>query len=245
MRLVHWEDIPGRMQNESVKRYYELLSRKKASLFFKRIFDVAMGVILLAALSPLFLVLGIAIKVDSPGPALFRQERITQYGKGFIIYKFRTMAADGVKRFQMANENDSRVTKLGGKLRKSRLDEIPQLVNVIRGEMSFVGTRPEVPDFVEKYTDEMLATLLLPAGVTSLASIMYMEENKIMPKTGDTNLFYANVILPEKMVYNLQSIEEFSLLNEIGVLAGTVIKVSGSKKQTEFDRKAISMQDKV
>lgn len=235
MRLISWDNLPEKMKNDSVKKYYDMLSKKKHALFLKRVFDFVAGIIMLAVLSPLFLVLGAAIKIDSAGPVFFRQTRVTQYGREFMIYKFRTMKADaGKKGFQMATERDDRITRLGRILRKSRLDEFPQLINIIKGEMSFVGTRPEVKKFVEEYTDEMLATLLLPAGTTSLASIRYMEEDKIIAQAEDANRFYKEVILPEKMKHNQKSVEEFSLLNDLKTIAATVLVVWGRKSAGKY-----------
>src|SRR5690554_5057197 len=170
MVLKRWEDLPEKIKNEDVKRYYDILSKKRISLVIKRIFDLVLAIILLIILSPLFIILSIAIKIDSKGPIMFRQTRVTQYGKKFKIFKFRTMINNADKiGSQITTKNDVRVTRVGRVMRKFRLDEIPQLLNIIAGDMSFVGTRPEVPKYVEKYTDKMMATLLLPAGVTSEA----------------------------------------------------------------------------
>jgi Sugar transferases involved in lipopolysaccharide synthesis len=178
-----------------------------------------------------FLAIIAEIKIDSPGQAFFKQQRVTQYGKLFNIYKFRTMVetADKIGP-KIAANNDARVTKVGRVLRKKRLDEIPQLLNVIKGEMTFVGTRPEVPKFVEKYTDEMMATLLLRAGVTSKTSLQYKNEEKIMQKATDMEKTYIDFILPEKMKINLKSIEEYSIPDEIKTLIMTVIKTRKKAK---------------
>ncbi len=161
MVLKRWEDLPEKIKNEDVKRYYDILSKKRISLVIKRIFDLVLAIILLIILSPLFIIIAIAIKIDSKGPVMFRQTRVTQYGKKFRIFKFRTMITDAEKiGSQVTTKNDTRITRIGRVLRKYRLDEIPQLLNIIAGEMSFVGTRPEVPKYVERYSDEMLATLL-------------------------------------------------------------------------------------
>lgn len=226
MVLREWEDLPEFMKNERVKEYYDILSQKRVSLVLKRIFDFVLGFMLLIILSPLFIILSVIIKVDSKGPIMFRQTRVTQYGKRFRIFKFRTMINNADKiGSQITTKDDARITRVGRLLRKYRLDEIPQLFNIIVGDMSFVGTRPEVPKFVEKYTDEMMATLLLPAGVTSEASIQYKDEELILTNVKNVDELYVNKILPEKMKYNLKSIEDFSLINDMKTIVKTVIAV--------------------
>ena len=160
MLLRKWKDIPEFMKNEEVRKYYDILNKKRFSLILKRFFDIVMSMILLLILSPIFLVLAIWIKIDSQGPVFYRQERVTQYGKIFRIFKFRTMIsnADQIGAL-VTTQNDTRITKVGEKIRKCRLDEIPQLINILIGDMSFVGTRPEVRKYVDAYTDEMKATL--------------------------------------------------------------------------------------
>ena len=184
MLLRKWKDIPEFMKNEEVRKYYDILNKKRFSLILKRFFDIVMSMILLLILSPIFLVLAIWIKIDSQGPVFYRQERVTQYGKIFRIFKFRTMIsnADQIGAL-VTTQNDTRITKVGEKIRKCRLDEIPQLINILIGDMSFVGTRPEVRKYVDAYTDEMKATLLLPAGVTSSASISYRDEDEVISNT--------------------------------------------------------------
>ena len=181
--LVEYNKLPKSLQNKQVKKYYEILRKKRLYLFFKRVFDIIISFLLLILLSPLFLVLAIMIKIDSKGPVFYRQERITKYGKVFRIFKFRTMVvnADKIGSLVTAN-NDNRITKVGNMIRNSRLDEIPQLINILTGDMSFVGTRPEVAKYVDKYTDEMKATLLMRAGVTSMTSILFKDEDEIMEK---------------------------------------------------------------
>ncbi len=228
MILKRWEELPGFMKTEEVKPYYDSLKRKKGSLILKRIFDLVLAGILLLLLSPVFLVLAIMIKKDSPGPVFFRQTRITQYGKKFRIFKFRTMVANADKiGAHVTTKNDNRITKVGEMIRNSRLDEIPQLLNVISGDMSFVGTRPEAEMYVKSYTPEMMATLLLPAGITSEASILYKDEAKLLEKAENVNEVYINQILPEKMKYNLKSVKEFSFIKEIGTMLRTVLAVVG------------------
>lgn len=226
MGLRRWEELPSNMKNDSVKKYYDLLFKKRFSLFFKRIFDVLVAILIFIILSPVFVIISIAIKIDSKGPIMFRQIRVTQYGKEFKIYKFRTMVSDADKfGSQITTKNDVRITKVGRFLRRLRLDEIPQLFNIFTGDMSFVGTRPEIVKYVEKYTDEMMATLLLPAGITSEASIQYKDEDQLLANADNVDEIYVNEILPEKMEYNLRSIKKFSFLGDIKVMVKTAMAV--------------------
>ena len=224
--LRQWEDLPKRMQNEAVRPYYEQLQKKKVSLFLKRCIDVSLSSALLLFLAPVMLLIGIAVRLDSPGPALFRQVRVTQYGRQFRIFKFRTMVnhADRMGT-QVTASGDARITRLGRKMRHYRLDELPQLLNIFLGDMSFVGTRPEVVKYVREYTDEMTATLLLPAGVTSEVSIQYKDEEKLLADVADVDEAYIHVVLPEKMEYNLKSLRDFSLIHELRIMVDTVIAV--------------------
>lgn len=216
------------MQTEEVRPYYEKLSRKWFSLLVKRIFDFAVSSVMLVILSPALLVLAVMIKKDSEGPVFYRQERITQYGRKFRIYKFRTMVinADKIGSLVTVGE-DPRITKIGKRLRGCRLDELPQLINIWKGEMTFVGTRPEVEKYVKKYTPEMMATLLLPAGVTSEASIQYKDEDKLLADVSgeDADRVYVEQILPEKMKWNLEEIKKFGFIREIGTMVKTVVAV--------------------
>ena len=229
MKIIKWEQLPPEMQTEAVRKYYNILKKRKASLFFKRAFDVIVSLILLVLLSPVFLILAIAIKIDSPGPVFYRQERVTQYGKHFRIHKFRTMVQNADKGSQVTVNNDSRITRVGKVIRNCRLDEIAQLIDVIQGTVTLVGVRPESPKFVAAYTDEMMATLLLPAGVTSLASIYYKDEAKLLDGVEDTDKIYIEKILPGKMYYNLKGIELFSFWSDIKVMFMTVFAVLGKE----------------
>lgn len=221
-----WHDLPNDMRCESVRPYYEILASKRSDLLIKFIFDRFMSGILLFALSPIFLVLAVWIKLDSDGPVFFRQERVTQYGKTFRIYKFRTMVQNAEQiGAQVTSKGDMRVTTVGKALRKCRLDELPQLINILEGTMSFVGTRPEVPRYVASYTDEMKATLLLPAGVTSIASIQYKDEDTLLDAADDVDKCYVQNVLPAKMEWNLRSIVEFSFFRELKVMVETVLAV--------------------
>lgn len=223
MILTKWEDLPNQMKNEYVLKYYNILEKRKLSLVLKRMFDLVGAIIIFIVLIPVFILISFAIKIDSKGPVIFKQVRVTTYGKQFKIFKFRTMVNDADRiGSQVTTNNDIRVTKIGKFLRKLRLDEIPQLINIITGDMTFVGTRPEVTKYVENYTDEMWATLLLPAGVTSEASIQYKNEEKLLENAQDADKTYIYEILPEKMKYNLDSIEKFSFFNDIKIMFRTV-----------------------
>lgn len=230
MLVKEWNELPEFMQVEEVKPYYEVLRKKKGQLILKRIFDICASLVLIILLSPIILFFSIWIKLDSNGPVFYRQERITQYGKVFRIFKFRTMVNNADKIGNLVtSKNDSRITKVGEKIRKYRIDEIPQLFNVLIGEMSFVGTRPEVQKYVDQYTPEMYATLLLPAGVTSLASIEFKDEDEILErytsKGRETNEVYVKEVLPLKMEYNLKAITSFNFIKELGTMISTVVKV--------------------
>lgn len=228
MILKRWEDLPEQMRTSAVRPYYDALAKKRGSLLAKRIFDIAAALVLLIVLSPVFLVLAIAIKLDSPGPVFFRQVRVTQYGREFRIFKFRTMVTDADKLgAQVTVSQDARITRVGGVIRRCRLDEISQLLNVLDGSMTFVGTRPEVPKFVAAYTPEMWATLLLPAGITSEASILYKDEDRLLAQAEDVNEAYTNQVLPGKMRYNLYAVKHFSFWFEIRTMFRTVFAVLG------------------
>ena len=224
--LKEWDELPSYMRNEEVRPYYESLKKKRVSLFIKKYFDVILASIMLVILSPLFLIISILIVKDSRGGIFYRQEIVTQYGRKFRIFKFRTMVANADKiGTQVTVQNDSRITKVGEVLRKYRLDEIPQLINIVLGEMSFVGTRPESTHYVKCYTPEMYATLLLPAGVTSEASIRYKDEAELLDQADDVDAVYVNEVLPEKMNYNLESIRKFNFIRELGTMIKTVLAV--------------------
>ena len=225
MLIVKWEKLPKEMQLPEVRPYYDILRKKQLSLFFKRLFDIVVSFLMLIILSPVFLILAIAIKIDSRGPVFYRQERVTQYCKHFRIFKFRSMVQDADKGSQVTVSHDDRITKVGKFIRKYRLDEICQLIDILRGTMTFVGTRPEVPKYVAKYTPEMMATLLLPAGVTSLASIEFKDEAKLLENAEEVDKIYLIEILPKKMEYNLKELETFSLFSEIVLMIKTVIAV--------------------
>lgn len=226
MRMISWEKLPPQMQTEAVKPYYEILQKKQIGLIFKRLFDIVVSLIMLLILSPVFLILAIAIKLDTEGPVFYRQVRVTQYGKEFRIFKFRTMVNNADKiGSQVTVGGDNRITRVGKVIRECRLDEIGQLLNILGGSMTFVGTRPEVPKYVEKYTSEMWATLLLPAGVTSEASIRYKDEAALLDAAEDVDATYIQDVLPGKMKYNLRSIQEYSFFKDIKTMFQTVFAV--------------------
>ncbi len=225
MILQKWEKLPPEMQIPEVKEYYDLLSKKKFHLVLKRVFDVVVSFFLLVMLSPVFTVLAIAIKLDSKGPVFYRQTRVTRYGQEFRIFKFRSMVTDADKGSLLTVGGDSRITRTGKFIRKYKLDELSQLLDVFRGTMTFVGTRPEVPKYVEKYTPEMMATLLMPAGITSEASVYYRDESELLDAADDVEKTYLEVVLPDKMKYNLAAIRSFSFVDDIKVMILTVLAV--------------------
>lgn len=231
MKLIRWDELPKKMKNEEVRYYYEILEKKKVHLFFKRVFDFILALILLIVLSPIMLVIALAIKLTDKGPVFYRQVRVTQYGKEFRIFKFRTMVMNADKiGSQVTIGNDPRITKVGKKIRKLRLDEIPQLLNVLSGQMSFVGTRPEVVKYVEEYSNEMLVTLLLPAGITSEASIEFKDEDEILDGVDDMDKVYVEEVLPIKMIYNIDYIKKFNVWNDFKLMIDTALAVTGREK---------------
>lgn len=248
--MKKWEELPEFMQCDEVKEYYDILQKKKVSLVIKRIFDIVVALILLIILLIPMIIISIMIKIDSKGTIFYRQERVTTYGKKFKIHKFRTMVSNADKiGTAVTTNNDSRITKVGNKLRNCRLDELPQLIDVLEGNMSFVGTRPEATKYVERYTNEMRATLLMPAGITSEASIKFKDEAELLSnytqKSVEKELVmagastnttenkknvddaYVEEVLPQKMKYNLESIKKFGFINDIKTMFRTVFAVLG------------------
>ena len=222
-----WKELPDFMRTEAVRPYYDSLSHKKGQLFLKRVFDFTVSSLMLAVLSPVLAVLAVLIRLDSEGPVFYRQERVTQYGRKFRIYKFRTMVQDADKKGSLVTtQGDARITRIGKKLRGCRLDELPQLINIWKGEMSFVGTRPEVVKYVKQYTDEMYATLLLPAGVTSEASVQFKDEDQRIAAGVEAGRIadevYVEDVLGEKMEINLQELKAFSVAENIKTMIRTV-----------------------
>ncbi len=234
MLLKKWEKLPAEMQTEQVREYYDVLEKKRLSLFFKRVFDIVVSFVMLIILSPVFVVLAAAIKIDSKGPVFYRQVRLTQYNKKFRIFKFRSMVQNADKGSLVTVGEDSRITKVGKFIRKCRLDELCQLIDVLRGTMTFVGTRPEVERYTKQYTPEMMATLLLPAGVTSLASIYYKDEAELLDNAEDADKVYVEDVLPGKMYYNLKAIKEFSFFGDIKIMFMTVFAVLGKEYKGDY-----------
>ena len=234
MILKKWEDLPESLRTDAVRPYYELLAKRRGSLLLKRCFDVTVSAVMLLLLSPVFLVLAVAIKLDSPGPVFYRQVRVTQYGEQFRIFKFRSMVSDADKRGSLVTvSGDSRITRVGHVIRNCRLDELCQLIDVFRGTMTFVGTRPEVPKYVAAYTPEMMATLLLPAGITSEASILYKDEAELLDAAADVDAVYVREVLPGKMKYNLDALKNFSFFSDIKTMFRTVFAVLGKEYKEE------------
>lgn len=226
--LKRWEDLPAWMQCPEVREYYDILLKKKGSILLKRIFDLVMSLCVLIVTAIPMAVIAILIKLDSSGPVFYRQERVTRYGKKFKIHKFRTMVNNADKiGAAVTVGGDSRITKIGAKLRGCRLDELPQVFDVLYGDMSFVGTRPEATKYVEKYKPEYFATLLLPAGITSEASIRYKDEAELLCGAEDVDRVYIESVLPGKMEYNLASMREFCFWGEIVTIFRTVFAVFG------------------
>lgn len=228
--MLRFDSLDSRFQNDEVKKYYEILKKKRISLFVKRIFDIIVSLILVVLFSPIIVFVAICIKLDSPGGVFYRQKRITTYGKEFRIFKFRTMVQNADQLGSAVTlQDDPRISRVGKKIRKLRIDEIPQLLNVLIGDMSFVGTRPEVEKYVSRYSNEMFATLLMPAGITSTSSIKYKDEDEVISKyvaLGESvDEIYVNRILPEKMKYNLEYIENFSFISDIKIMINTAIQV--------------------
>ena len=224
MKLIPFESLPSVMKTQEVKKYYDRLKKKSIYLSLKRGFDVLASAGLIILLSLPMLIIAYKIKKDSPGPVIFKQTRVTQFGRKFTIYKFRTMV-DGAPECGSAVTvgGDARVTGIGARLRKYRLDEFPQLFNILAGDMTFVGTRPEVVKYVKAYSKEMYATLLLPAGVTSRVSIMYKDEEKLLDSCLDPDDTYIKEILPAKMKYNLLGISRASVTEDIYVMIKTLL----------------------
>lgn len=236
MELRPWQLLPDEMRTKEVRKYYNILMKHRMWLKMKRFLDVIVAGIMLAVLIIPMGVIALAIRLDSPGPIFFRQARVTQYGRIFRIYKFRTMVDNASKLGSAVTvDNDVRITKVGAFLRKYRMDEFPQLFNILAGDMTLVGTRPEVPKYVKKYTKEMYATLLLPAGLTSRTSIAYKDEDKLLGEAVDeesTDNIYINEVLPAKMRYNLESMKHFGVKSDATVLWDTFASVVGSERMT-------------
>jgi lipopolysaccharide/colanic/teichoic acid biosynthesis glycosyltransferase len=223
MYIKQFEKLPQDLQKEEIRPYFEYLQTRKGSLFFKRVLDILAAALVLTISSPALILAAIGIKLTSKGPLFYLQKRVGLYGKPFYIYKFRTMVVDADKYGEITvGERDPRITKVGHFLRTSRLDEFPQMLNILKGDMTIIGTRPEVPRYVEKYTDEMKATLLMQPGASGAASIAYRHENEMLNGIEDPEQHYINVILPDKMAINLKYLKKFSLLEDFRLIFSTI-----------------------
>ncbi len=230
--LRKWEQLPDFMRVEEVRPYWDSLNKKRGQLLLKRAFDFSAATVLSVFLAIPMGLIALLIKCDSDGPVFYRQERVTTYGRHFRIHKFRTMVSNAdMIGTAVTVENDSRITKIGAKLRRLRLDELPQVFDVMKGDMSFVGTRPEAVKYVECYKPEYYATLLMPAGITSEASIRYKDEDKLLNAADDVDKVYVEKVLPAKMKWNLESVERFQFLREILTMFRTVAAVLGKEYQ--------------
>ena len=226
--LKRWEDLPAFMRSDEVRPYWEGLWKKRGQLVLKRAFDLIVSLILLIILAIPMAVIALLIKKEDQGSILYRQERVTTYGKRFRIHKFRTMVVNADKiGTAVTVDEDPRITKIGKRLRSLRLDELPQVFDVILGDMSFVGTRPEAVKYVEQYKPEYNATLLMPAGITSEASIRYKDEARLLDAASDVDKVYLEQVLPKKMNWNLESVRRFQFLREILTMLRTVFAVLG------------------
>lgn len=228
MFFKKWDELPEWLKTDAVRPYYEHLRKKRFSIALIKICDFLLAALLLLALSPLLLAVACVIKCAEPhDKILFLQKRVTQYGREFLICKFRTMktAKKGTNGTELTVQNDHRVTKAGVFLRKFRLDELPQLFNILKGDMAFIGARPEVPRYTASYSAEMCATLLLPAGVSSTASIAFKDEALLLQSAGDAEETYTKKILPAKMRYNLEDIMGYGVLHNIKIIAKTIAAV--------------------
>ena len=230
MLIKKWEKLPKELQIDEVRPYWERLRKKNFSLFWKRVFDITVSGIVLLLIFPFFLIISLAIVIDSRGPVFYRQERVTQYGKHFRIFKFRSMVVDADKKGTLVTTgNDARVTRVGKFIRKCKIDEMSQLIDIFRGTMTFIGTRPEVPKYVNQYEAEYIATLLLPAGVSSMASIMFKDENDMLKDADNADDVYINQILPIKMKYNLAETKKYGFWRDIKLCFMTIFGVLGKK----------------
>lgn len=227
--LCKWDELPVELQTEAVKPYYDRLDSHRKQLVLKRVFDICVSLGGLLVFLPVFIITAIAIKLDTPGPVFYRQERVTQYGRVFKIFKFRSMVSNAETGVNLTIKDDERITKTGKFIRKFKIDELCQLIDVLIGNMTLVGTRPEVAEYVNEYSDEMMATLLLPAGITSKASIIFKNESELLQNADNPKEVYLNEILPQKMRYNLEGVAKFGITNEIKLIFMTVFAVLGKE----------------
>ncbi len=191
-----------------------------------RFFDFILSLVGLVVLAPIFIVLAIWIKIDSKGPVFYKQVRVGRNGIDFGLFKFRSMVVDADKRGLITvGGRDPRITRSGYFIRKYKLDELPQLINVLVGDMSLVGPRPEVRKYVELYTDEQQKVLSVKPGITDYASIEYMDENEILGKSSDPEKTYIEEIMPEKIKYNMKYIQNKNVSEYFKIIFLTLLKI--------------------
>lgn len=205
----------------------QVLSKRRGRLVLKRMMDIAVSAVALCVLWPLYLIIALAIVIDDPGPVFYRQVRVGRGGKPFRIFKFRSMVVDADKKgLEITVGNDRRITRVGAFLRKTKLDELAQLINVLCGQMSFVGPRPEVPRYVEMYTPYQRQVLLVRPGITDYASIAYRNENDLLDAAQDPERMYIEQIMPAKIELNMKYLREISPAADIRLILKTVEAVA-------------------
>ena len=223
-----FENLPENMKNEFTRNCWDLLQKKRGTLFWKRALDAAVSLAALLILSPVMLLLALAVKLDSRGPVFYRQIRVGRYGRDFKIYKFRTMVRDADRIGPAVTiGGDPRVTRVGRLIRKCRMDEFSQLLNVLNGTMSLVGPRPEVRRYVDAYTPEGMATLLIRPGVTAPSSIAFKDEDRLLNAAEDPDRIYLEKILPPKTELNLEYLRGMSIPGDVKILFRTAAAVLG------------------
>jgi lipopolysaccharide/colanic/teichoic acid biosynthesis glycosyltransferase len=223
---VTYSELPENMKNETTAEYLEILKKRKFHLVMKRCFDISVSLILLICFSPFFLLLAVAIKLDSKGPVFYRQIRVGRYNQDFKIFKFRSMVSNADKiGLAITTGNDPRITRMGKFIRKCRLDEISQLLNVLNGTMSLVGPRPEVRKYVDAYQPKYMATLLVRPGVTAEASIRFRNEDELLAQGDNPEKIYMEDILPIKMNLGLEYMKKVSVFRDMKIMFQTVFAV--------------------
>ena len=214
------------MNNDQPLEIAALLARRRPQLIAKRAMDIAISTAALCVLWPVFLLIALAIVIDDPGPVFYRQVRVGRGGRPFRIFKFRTMVVDADKKgLSITVGRDSRITRVGAFLRKTKLDELAQLLNVLCGQMSFVGPRPEVPRYVELYTPYQRQVLLVRPGITDYASIAYRNENDLLAGAKDPERMYIETVMPDKIELNMKYLREISPLADVRLILKTIIAV--------------------
>ncbi len=203
-----------------------VIDNRGHNLALKRLFDVVCSALGIFVLSPILLLIAVAVALDSRGGALFRQQRIGLHGQPFLILKFRTMVPLAERQgMQITVGADKRITRVGAFLRKTKLDELPQLFNVLVGDMSFVGPRPEVPKYVALYTDAQRVVLQVRPGITDIASIEYRKESELLAKSADPERTYIEEIMPEKLRLNMVYLQRITIANDLKIILKTLAKI--------------------